>query len=97
MIFLFIFKKHLFSWLIESILRNFDKLQRRITDDVIAQKQKEEKEKEARRERIEKLKALQNGMVADPDATIVPTETKTSEVVNETNTFQPLEKMKVKR
>lgn len=51
-----------FSWLIESILRNHEKIQSRITEDVATQKLKEEKEKESRKERIQKLKALQNGV-----------------------------------
>lgn len=34
--------------------------------------------------------------MVDPDATVVPTETKTIEVVNDINIFKPLEEIKVK-
>lgn len=71
-----------------------DKIQRRVTDDVAAQKLKEEIEKEARKERIEKLKALQNGV----GETNVPTEIKDIESPNCDNPFQPhLENIKVQR
>ena len=76
------------SWLIETILRNFEKIQRRVTDDVTAQKTKEEKDKEARRERIQKLKALQNGVE----------ETVTQiyhEVSDGRNPFKPLQEIMV--
>lgn len=46
----------------ESVLRNYDTIQTRITIDVATQKLKEDKEKESRKERIQKLKALQNGV-----------------------------------
>ena len=69
-----------------------DKIQRRVTDDVAAQKLKEEIEKEARKERIEKLKALQNGV----GETNVPTEIKDIESSDDENPFQPhLENIKV--
>ena len=76
------------SWLIETILRNFEKIQRRVSDDVTAQKTKEEKDKEARRERIQKLKALQNGVE----------ETVTQiyhEVSDGRNPFKPLQEIMV--
>ncbi|KAK4005429.1 ADP-ribosylation factor-like protein 13B isoform X1 [Daphnia magna] len=49
-----------FHWLVETIVRNFDKIDRRVTNDIASQKAKEDKEKDSRRARIERLKALQN-------------------------------------
>lgn len=49
-----------FQWLVESILNHHDTIQRRVLEDVAKQKAAELLEKEARKERIQKLKAMQN-------------------------------------
>lgn len=47
-------------WLVESILHHYEAIQRRVIEDVAKQKAAELLEKEARKERIQKLKALQD-------------------------------------
>lgn len=84
----YIIFRYFVSWLIETILRNFDKIDRRVTDDIAAQKAKEEREKEARKERIQKLKALQNE-VEETVAQICV------ESLNGRNQFKPLEEITV--
>lgn len=75
--------------MIETILRNFNKIDRRVTDDIVAQKAKEEKEKEARRSRIERLKALQN----EVEETV--TQICVDPLNGIKNHFQPLEEITV--
>nr|CAH0103537.1 unnamed protein product [Daphnia galeata] len=77
-----------FHWLIETILRNFDKIDRRVTDDIAAQKAKEEREKEARKERIQRLKALQN----EVEETVVQSCVDSLNGIIR-NQFQPLEEI----
>lgn len=48
------------SWLVDTIMQHYEKINLRVTKDVAQQKEKEEKEKEARKQRLEKLRALQN-------------------------------------
>jgi hypothetical protein len=76
--------------LIETILRNFDKIDRRVTDDIAAQKAKEEREKEARKERIQRLKALQN----EVEETVVQSCVDSLNGIIR-NQFQPLEEITV--
>ena len=76
--------------MIETILRNFDKIDRRVTDDIAAQKAKEEREKEARKERIQRLKALQN----EVEETVVQSCVDSLNGIIR-NQFQPLEEIKV--
>ena len=49
-----------FQWLVESILHHYETIQRRVLEDVAKQKAAELLEKEARKERIQKLKAMQS-------------------------------------
>jgi hypothetical protein len=76
--------------LIETILRNFDKIDRRVTDDIAAQKAKEEREKEARKERIQRLTALQN----EVEETVVQSCVDSLNGIIR-NQFQPLEEITV--
>ena len=76
--------------MIETILRNFDKIDRRVTDDIAAQKAKEEREKEARKERIQRLKALQN----EVEETVVQSCVDSLNGIIR-NQFQPLEEITV--
>ena len=50
----------MYRWLVETIIQHYDSIQQRVLEDVAKQTAEEEKGKEARKERIQKLKALQN-------------------------------------
>lgn len=62
----------------------------RVTDDVAAQKAREEKDREARRERIQKLKALQNGVEETVTQTFLDSP-------DGRNPFKPLQDIMVKK
>ena len=73
-------------WLVETIIQHYDSIQQRVLEDVAKQTADEEKGKEARKERINKLKALQNTLEdLKPDF----------DTFNSGNPFRPLKEIAV--
>lgn len=74
----------------------YEKINARVTRDVALQKEKEEKEKEARKHRLEKLRALQNHVDnANGSAIETSREASGQEQLNNRNSPHPLDDIEV--